>query len=251
MFFSVIFKNIIGFDGFIFIVAAVNIFIFVSARRAAARLYNCMHRQVYTPMAEEEIKEMEQEISSLSEKKVSALRERAESRYTLYVNITGIFPLLGILGTVISLLGMVGSPDSVTNGFFAALTSTFWGLVFAIGFKFTDGFISSKLDDGERAAELYIYRNRENENSSGGIRTSERSGGMSAERSTGKAHKKYTGRSSEGAGGRELSEGEKAAREKSGRAKSGETKSAGAGAAEETAAGKSSAKAEEKAEAAR
>lgn len=162
MSFSVIFGNIAGFDGFIFIVAAVNIFIFISAKRAAARLYNCMHRQVYTPMAEEEIKEMEQEISSLSEKKVSALRERAESRYTLYVNITGIFPLLGILGTVISLLGMVGSPDSVTNGFFAALTSTFWGLVFAISFKFADGFISSKLEDGERAAELYIYRNREN-----------------------------------------------------------------------------------------
>ena len=218
MFFSVIFKNIIGFDGFIFIVAAVNIFIFISARRAAARLYNCMHRQVYTPMAEEEIKEMEQEISSLSEKKVSGLRERAESRYTLYVNITGIFPLLGILGTVISLLGMVGSPDSVTNGFFAALTSTFWGLVFAIGFKFADGFISSKLDDGERAAELYIYRNRENENNSGGARFSERSGDVSTGKSIGKANKKNIDNSSESAGGKEFSEGEKSAENSSAKA---------------------------------
>ena len=218
MFFSVIFGNIIGFDGFIFIVAAVNIFIFISARRAAARLYNCMHRQVYTPMAEEEIKEMEQEISSLSEKKVSGLRERAESRYTLYVNITGIFPLLGILGTVISLLGMVGSPDSVTNGFFAALTSTFWGLVFAIGFKFADGFISSKLDDGERAAELYIYRNRENENNSGGIRSSERSGDVSTGKSMGKAYKKSTDRLRESIGDKEFSKGKKSAEASSAKA---------------------------------
>ena len=156
--FSVIFSNIIGFDGLIFILAAVNGVIFVSAKKAVNRLYSSMHKQVYTPCAGDDIGEIDRDLSGLSVRRVSEMRERAESRYTLYVNITGLFPLLGILGTVISLLGMVGSPDSVTNGFFAALTSTFWGLVAAIAFKFSDGFISARLDDGVRAAELYISK---------------------------------------------------------------------------------------------
>lgn len=155
---SVIFSNIIGFDGLIFIMAAVNAGIFILARRSVNRLYGCMHKQVYTPCADDDIRDIDRDISGLSVKSVSEMREQAESLYTLFVNITGIFPLLGILGTVISLLGMVGSPDSVTNGFFAALTSTFWGLVAAIAFKFSDSFIAARLDDSVRAAELYISK---------------------------------------------------------------------------------------------
>lgn len=160
---SVIFSNIIGFDGLIFLAAAVNAFLFYIARISAYRLYNSMHKRVYTPSCAADISEIKQDVSELTDKKVSAMRERAVMRYTLYVNVTGIFPLLGILGTVISLIGMAGSGQTVENGFFAALTSTFWGLVFAIVFKFLDGFISPKLDDGERAAELYMQRRAEND----------------------------------------------------------------------------------------
>lgn len=72
------------------------------------------------------------------------MRNRTGSLYSLFVNLTGIFPLLGILGTVISLLGMVGDMTNVQDNFYGALTSTFWGLVFAIIFKFLDGIISAK-----------------------------------------------------------------------------------------------------------
>lgn len=158
----VIFSNIIGYDGLIFIAAATNAVIFQGARTAAVRLYSSMHKEVYTPSCGSDIKSIKYDIGRLTDKKVSALRERAVAWYTLYVNITGIFPLLGILGTVISLLGMVGNTSDVTGSFFAALTSTFWGLVFAIIFKFLDGFVSPKLDDGERAAELFMQRKAEN-----------------------------------------------------------------------------------------
>lgn len=158
MSFGVIFGNIIGFDGLIFIAAAVNVLLFRLARSSALKLYESMHKQVYAPSCAEDIAEIKEDISELSDKKVSAMREAAVGRYTLFVNVTGIFPLLGILGTVISLLGMVGTSQSVESGFFAALTSTFWGLIFAITFKFLDSFISPKLDDAERAAELYMQR---------------------------------------------------------------------------------------------
>lgn len=157
----VIFSNIIGFDGIIFLAAAANVFVFHGARRSAVKLYSSMHKEVYTPSCGSDIKAIKSDIGRLSDKKVSAMRERAVAWYTLYVNITGIFPLLGILGTVISLLGMVGSSSDVTGSFFAALTSTFWGLVFAIIFKFLDGFVAPKLDDGERAAELFMQRKAE------------------------------------------------------------------------------------------
>lgn len=158
MFFSVIFGNIIGFDGLIFIAAVINGAVFAAARRSAHKLYEAMHKEIYAPSCGRDINEAAKDIEKLSDKKVSAMRAAAVSRYTLYVNLTGVFPLLGILGTVISLIGMVGSTSGIEGSFFAALTSTFWGLIFAILFKVLDGFISPVLDDGERAAELFMQR---------------------------------------------------------------------------------------------
>jgi len=158
---SVIFSNIIGFDGLIFLLAAADAFIFTRARIAAERLYDNMHREVYTPSAGDDMRRVKSDINRLTDRKVSRMREKAVSRYTLYVNISGLFPLMGILGTVISLLSMVGDMSNLSGNFFAALTSTFWGLIFAIIFKFLDGFVSPILDDGERAAELFMQRRTE------------------------------------------------------------------------------------------
>ena len=76
-------------------------------------------------------------------------------------------PLLGILGTVISLLGMVGDMTNVQDNFYGALTSTFWGLVFAIIFKFLDGIISAKIEDNEKNVQLYLERNNAEHSQSG------------------------------------------------------------------------------------
>ena len=159
----VIFSNIIGFDGLIFIMAAANGVIFHTARSSAVKLYDSMHRHVYMPSCGDDIRTVRKDTEKLTDRKVSALREKAVGQYTLYGNMTGLFPLMGILGTVISLLGMVDNMSDIEGGFFAALTSTFWGLVFDIAFKFMDGFISPKLDDGERAAELFMQRRAAND----------------------------------------------------------------------------------------
>ena len=155
---KVIFSNLIGFDGLIFIVAAAEIFIFIRAKAAAEALYKAMHKHVYAPSYQDDISSIHEGMESMTDLKLSGLREKAVSAYTIYMNLTGIFPLLGILGTVISLIGMVGNTSDIEGNFFAALTSTFWGLIFAIIFKFMDAFISPKLDDGERAAELFMQR---------------------------------------------------------------------------------------------
>ncbi len=159
----IIFSNIIGFDGLIFILAAINIFVFLAAKKSADDLYNNMHRSIYAPSLVNDNRSMMGSVSDLTDQKVSELRENAVSKYTMFTTIIAIFPLMGILGTVISLLGMVGDAADMQDQFLGALTSTFWGLVFAIIFKGIDGaLISSKLEDGEHAADLFMQRKIDN-----------------------------------------------------------------------------------------
>jgi chemotaxis protein MotA len=155
---SILFGSFLKFDFLIFLVAAANGVVFYLARKRIRTLYDTMHRTIYAPSAEKEARSAKLEVDGMSEQQVDAMREAAARSYTLYGTITGIFPLLGILGTVVSLLSMVGDSANVQNGFFSALTSTFWGLIFAIVYKVLDGFLSPKLEDGERSAELLMQR---------------------------------------------------------------------------------------------
>ena len=84
-------------------------------------------------------------------------REKANKYYAFYTNFTSIFPLLGMLGTVVSLINTVNqSGFDVSGSFFSALTSTFWGIIFAIAFKILDSGISYKIDDNEKHLE-YLF----------------------------------------------------------------------------------------------
>lgn len=85
---------------------------------------------------------------TLSDDELLELKEqsrRASRSYALYSNITAIFPLLGILGTVASLMGL-GSVDDLSANFASALWTTFLGLICAIVFKTLDAGISADLD---------------------------------------------------------------------------------------------------------
>ena len=57
-----------------------------------------------------------------------------------------------------SLLPMVADLSNMQSNFFAALTSTLWGLVFAIVFKLLDGFLSSKMDDNDKSVTMLLER---------------------------------------------------------------------------------------------
>ena len=83
------------------------------------------------------------------------LRGRSARLYAVYGNVTAIFPLLGILGTVIALLGLTGDLTAMEGSFLAALTSTFWGLIASIVFKFLDSFISYQAESNEQYLANY------------------------------------------------------------------------------------------------
>ena len=157
--FSVIFMNFWGYDLIIFLAAAFTGFVFYSTKKSADRLHKKMNLTLYAPDSNA-WREAEEEITGLRESDVIAMRNHTSKLYSLFVNLTGIFPLLGILGTVISLLGLVSDMQDVTGNFYGALTSTFWGLVFAIVFKFLDGMICPEIEDNEKSVQLFLERGR-------------------------------------------------------------------------------------------
>lgn len=157
--FSVIFMNIRGYDMIIFITAVFTGFVYYFLKKSADRLYNKLHLTVFVPDGDISRKEADMDISGLRETDIVNMRKQTGSLYSVFVNLTGIFPLLGILGTVTSLLGLVSDTSDITGNFYGALTSTFWGLIFAIVFKFLDGIISAKIEDNEKNVALYLERN--------------------------------------------------------------------------------------------
>ena len=156
--FQVIAQNLLGFDLIIFVAAALNGVCYYFARKNADRLYRKLHMIVFVPSRRNDPDSVSKAIRDIDEEQVVAMRKRSESLYSVFVNVTSIFPLLGILGTVVSLLPMVSELADMQTNFFAALTSTFWGLVFAIIFKLLDGFLSSRMEDNDKAVDLLLAR---------------------------------------------------------------------------------------------
>ena len=155
---QVIGKNLLGFDLLIFITAAFNGVCYYFARLYTDQLYKKLHLIVFVPSHRKNPEKIAKAIRDLDEAAIVELRKRSEGLYSIFANVTAIFPLLGILGTVVSLLPMVADMADMQQNFFAALTSTFWGLVFAIIFKLLDGFLSSRLEDNDKNVTLLLER---------------------------------------------------------------------------------------------
>ena len=156
--FSVIWKNLLGFDLIIFLAAVANGLCYYFTRRYTDQLYRKLHMVVFIPSHREDPGAVAQAVRDVDEEEIVALRKRSESLYSVFINVTAIFPLLGILGTVVSLLPMVADMADMQQNFFAALTSTFWGLVFAILFKLLDGFLASRIEDNDKNVALLLER---------------------------------------------------------------------------------------------
>lgn len=159
-----IFKNLLGFDMIIMLLALANGGVFYMAYKTAQKLYKDLSSD---GLWQADVrKNKKKSAKELMDKEIIALRNKAELWYTWYVNISAIFPLLGILGTVIALIGMQGDAMTTDGSFLLALTSTFWGLVFSIVFKSLQTLIEAKLDEGVREAErcLGIVKDTEGSN---------------------------------------------------------------------------------------
>ena len=148
--FSVIFMNFFGFDMIIFLVAVATALVFYFTKKSADVLYNKLHLNIFVPDSGASRRQADSDISGIRETDIVSMRNRTGSLYSLFVNLTGIFPLLGILGTVISLLGMVGDMTNVQDNF-----------------KFLDGIISAKIEDNEKNVQLYLERNNAEHSQSG------------------------------------------------------------------------------------
>ena len=76
--------------------------------------------------------------------KLAKMRTSLGSGYAWYANLTAIFPLLGILGTVAALVTY--SAETMLDSFMVAFGTTLLGVFFAIIFKFLDALISGPLE---------------------------------------------------------------------------------------------------------
>lgn len=98
------------------------------------------------------------------------LSDTAAFSYTFYANITSIFPLLGIFGTVCSLVDLSSTGDISAN-FATALDTTIFGLIWAMFFKVLDSLISSKLDRALDEADYRIHKLTQKEEKSHATQT--------------------------------------------------------------------------------
>lgn len=89
------------------------------------------------------------ELSPKDVQELADLQARSESLHSVFVAITSVFALLGILGTVLAMLMLVGgdAADATQQGFYAALTSTFWGVLFAAAYRICDAIVSPKIQN--------------------------------------------------------------------------------------------------------
>ncbi|MBR7039085.1 MAG: MotA/TolQ/ExbB proton channel family protein [Oscillospiraceae bacterium] len=106
------------------------------------------------PLTEAQIREHEDRMVDL--------RGALELRYSLFVNLTSILPLLGMLGTVIALIGMSGNMDAAevpVDQFFSALYTTAAGIVFAVANKMLDSVVSVKVAANAKEVDTLVERN--------------------------------------------------------------------------------------------
>lgn len=156
---SVLWKNFLTYDFLVFLFAIATAAMLLLTLKRANALFNVMNKIVYFP-EKDSMRIVDDALKNVREFDVVYLRRKMMASYSLFSNFIMIFPLLGILGTVLSLLPMVttlGQTQMQAN-FFSALTSTLWGLVFAIVFKAIDGYVSGRVEDNENAVQLYLQR---------------------------------------------------------------------------------------------
>lgn len=163
---SVFLHNFLRFDWIIFLMSAVNAVMYFKTLDRTNRIYAHFNMQDRTVNLTEDTQELlknhtEKEKTKLSANELLTYREKMNQYYALYSNLTTMFPLMGMLGTVISLIPMVNSMGTESTGlFFSALTSTFWGIVAALIFRLSDASVSYKIEDNEKHMEYMFNPHR-------------------------------------------------------------------------------------------
>ena len=151
-----------GYDGLIILLAGINAYLFVRLNKQAIFLNSCLNKTLSIPIRSifESTYDMTTDTLNLARlEEMDSTRNELNRLYHVFNAIITIFPLMGILGTVLALLGLIdfSSQDIITN-FTAALTSTFWGLICAIIFRFLDSKLSATIQSNHESLNLLINR---------------------------------------------------------------------------------------------
>lgn len=152
---GVLFSNILNYDFFILLAGIGNALLYNKLRNLSGILYahfsKLDHISTLSEKGKSELDSVGKEDKILTKKELMHLRENMNKAYAYYYNITALFPLLGMLGTVFGLIPLVNSIGEVNmSSFFIALTSTFWGISFSLIYKFLDSTISYKIEEIEK-----------------------------------------------------------------------------------------------------
>lgn len=109
-----------------------DLYILLAGILAAASIYNVLR---LASQVEEEVKMCKKDPNK---RFAEDLAKRLNKWYNFFTTMITIFPLLGMLGTVKSLIELNLASEQIAelqSHFFDALTSTAWGIIFAIAFK--------------------------------------------------------------------------------------------------------------------
>lgn len=124
----------------IIIVFIINVIVYNRAKKAIEST-----EEMFSPKVDKvngvgtSLKWTKEDISELKKCRKSIVK-----KYSWYANITAIFPLLGILGTVAALVTY--SNETMMDNFMVALGTTLLGVLSAIIFKGLDAALSGPLD---------------------------------------------------------------------------------------------------------
>ena len=162
-----ILNNIIGYDGLIFIVGAINLKIYYKIKSTNSKSNEMLYTKNNIPliyMLELHLDNIKNKIdmkNNIDFKKLEELFENervVNKNYSIFISITSIFPLMGIAGTVLALLTVSEfTSELISQNFLSALTSTFWGVVWGGVFKVLEGFISPMVV--KNSSDIDIIRN--------------------------------------------------------------------------------------------
>jgi len=155
-------ESFLKFDFLIFLAAGANLYVFLQVKKYTELLYhhfNPVDRESRLPgKGQEKVRTHTAGRAKLTSEELLEGRVKMNQTYGMFVNITAIFPLLGMLGTVWSLIPMVSMIGEIDIGrFFTALTSTVWGIVFAIIYKLVDARIGYKIEDNEKHCDHLLF----------------------------------------------------------------------------------------------
>lgn len=149
--------NADGYDRIIFICAIITFFVWAYIFYYSVD-FGKYFSAVYKERKENGLKrEIVRKIKNASEAKMQIKHTWQNCWYGVFVNLVSIFPLLGMIGTVLALLNVDVTDDIGTN-FFSALTSTLWGAIFGILFKLLDVFPNYFVERNNESYRIGIQR---------------------------------------------------------------------------------------------